>query len=223
MRHLISWQLSALLSLQWRRTLWTIPIRVVSRPAARPQIVQRRPAPVRTQCHRNEVCGAGPLQAASVEAYGRLPSIDNVSVSPEWREIAFVQNIGDKRLLRVMSVRDGKLAGGVDLDGQRMRRLEWADNKNLLITTSYSGAPPMVVTQLIGEVRELTLLNTATHKYIVFAELEAGFLPYAFGRNRSVSGTSAEWSHGVIPRPSPRHPAYRPGFGCASGCVAYVL
>ena len=66
-----------------------------------------------------------------------------------------------------MSVRDGKLAGGVDLNGQRMRRLEWADNKNLLITTSYSGAPPMVVTQLIGEVRELTLLNTATHKDIV--------------------------------------------------------
>ena len=89
------------------------------------------------------------------------------SWSPDGAQIAFVQNIGDKRLLRVMSVRDGKLAGGVDLDGQRMRRLEWADNKNLLITTSYSGAPSMVVTQLIGEVRELTLLNTATHKYLV--------------------------------------------------------
>jgi hypothetical protein len=64
------------------------------------------------------------LQAASVEAYGRLPSIDNVSVSPDGAQIAFVQNIGDKRLLRVMSVRDGELAGGVDLDGQRTRRLE---------------------------------------------------------------------------------------------------
>jgi hypothetical protein len=77
------------------------------------------------------VLGAGPLHAASVEAYGRLPSIDNVSLSPDGAQIAFVQTVG------------------------------------LLITTSYSGAPPMVVTQLIGEVRELTLLNTATHKYIV--------------------------------------------------------
>jgi hypothetical protein len=113
------------------------------------------------------VLGANPLHAASLEAYGRLPGMDNVTLSPDGAQIAFVQTVGDKHLLRVVSVRDGKLADSLDLDGQRMRRLEWADNKKLLITTSYSGAPPMVVTQLIGEVRQLMLLNTTTHKYIV--------------------------------------------------------
>ena len=80
------------------------------------------------------VLGAGPLQADSVDAYGLPPSIDNVSVSPDGAQIAFVQTVGDKRLLKVMSVRDGKLAAWVDLSEERMRRLEWADNKNLLIS-----------------------------------------------------------------------------------------
>jgi hypothetical protein len=78
------------------------------------------------------------------------------------------------------AVRVGKLAGWVDLDGERMRRLEWADNKNLLITTSYSGAPPMVVTQWIGEVRELRLLNTATHEYIVLPNWKQASSPTRF-------------------------------------------
>ena len=167
MRHLISWQLSALLFVAMAADALDNSNQGSQSPSspaadsATPPGTSADTMPPATRLR------AGPLQAASVEAYGRLPSIDNVSLSPDGAQIAFVQNVGDKRLLRVMSVRDGKLAGGVDLDGQRMRRLEWADNKNLLITTSYSGAPPMVVTQLIGEVRELTLLNTATHKYIV--------------------------------------------------------
>ena len=126
------------------------------------------------------VLGAGPLQADSVEAYGLPPSIDNVSVSPDGAQIAFVQTVGDKPLLRVTSVRDGKLAGWVDLDGERVRRLQWADNKNLLITTSYSGAPSMVVTQRIGEVRELRLLNTATHEYIALPNWKQASYPRRF-------------------------------------------
>ena len=126
------------------------------------------------------VLGAGPLQADSVDAYGLPPSIDNVSVSPDGAQIAFVQSVGDKRLLKVMSVRDGKLAAWVDLSEERMRRLEWADNKNLLITTSYSGAPPMVVTQRIGEVRELRLLNTATHELIVLPNWKQASYPRRF-------------------------------------------
>lgn len=165
MRHLISWHLSALLFV-------AMAAGALDNSNQGPQSPNNPPAGSATPPGTSADTMApatprGPLHAASVEAYGRLPSIDNVSLSPDGAQIAFVQTVGDKRLLRVMSVRDGKLAGGVDLNGQRMRRLEWADNKNLLITTSYSGAPPMVVTQLIGEVRELTLLNTATHKYIV--------------------------------------------------------
>jgi hypothetical protein len=49
------------------------------------------------------VLGAGPLHAASVEAYGRPPSIDNVSVSPDGAQIAFVQTVGDKRLSELCS------------------------------------------------------------------------------------------------------------------------
>jgi dipeptidyl aminopeptidase/acylaminoacyl peptidase len=126
------------------------------------------------------VLSAGPLHAASVDAYGRPPGMDNVSLSPDGAQIAFVQTVGDKPLLRVMSVRDGKLTSSLDLDGERMRRLEWADNKNLLITTSYSGAPPMVVTQLIGEVRELRLLNTATHELIVLPNWRQASYPTRF-------------------------------------------
>jgi len=166
MRHLISWQLSALLLVAMAADALDNSNQGSQSPSSPPAGSATPPGTSADTTPPATRLPPGPLQAASVEAYGRLPSIDNVSVSPDGAQIAFVQNIGDKRLLRVMSVRDGELAGGVDLDGQRMRRLEWADNKNLLITTSYSGAPGLV-TQLIGEVRELRLLNTATHKYIV--------------------------------------------------------
>jgi fermentation-respiration switch protein FrsA (DUF1100 family) len=112
----------------------------------------------------------GPLQAASVEAYGRLPSMDDVSLSPDGAQIAFVQTVADKRLLKVISVKDGKLVDRADLHGEKMRRLEWADNRHLLITTSYTGAPPLVATKLLGEVYELNMLNTATHAYIALPE-----------------------------------------------------
>src|SRR6202050_3771837 len=149
MRQLISWQLSALLFVAMSADALDNSNQSSQSPSspaadsATPPGTSADTTPPATRLR------AGSMEAASVEAYGRLPSIDNVSLSPDGAQIAFVQTVGDKRLLKVMSVRDGKLAGGVDLDGQRMRRLEWADNKNLLITTSYSGAPPMV-TQRIG-------------------------------------------------------------------------
>src|SRR5580700_10824227 len=148
MQHLISWQLSALLFVAMAAD--TLDYSNQGSQSASPAADGATPPgtsadtmPPATRLR------ADSMEAASVEAYGRLPSSDIGSVSPDGAQIAFVQNVGDKRLLRVVSVRDGKLAGGVDLDGQRMRRLEWADNKKLLITTSYSGAPG-VVTQLIG-------------------------------------------------------------------------
>jgi hypothetical protein len=158
MRHLISWQLSALLFVAMAADALDNSNQGSQSPSspaadsATPPGTSADTMPPATRLR------AGPLQAASVEGYGRLPSIDNVSLSPDGAQIAFVQTVGDKRLLRVVSVTDGKLAGWVDLDGQRMRRLEWADNKNLLIATSYSGAPPRV-TQWIGELRELTLAD----------------------------------------------------------------
>ena len=116
MRHLISWQLSALLFV-------AMAAGALDNSNQDPQSPNNPPAgsatPPGTSADTTPPATRlppGPLHAASVEAYGRLPSIDNVSLSPDGAQIAFVQTVGDKRLLRVVSVRDGKLAGGVELD-----------------------------------------------------------------------------------------------------------
>src|ERR1700754_1677148 len=96
--------------------------------------------------------------AAPLEAYGRLPALEDVVLSPDGRMLAFVHTAADARILAVMSLTDRKVLGGARLGETKLRSIHWADNDHLLIYTSATGMP----LGLIGEDREWSLLTVYT-------------------------------------------------------------
>jgi hypothetical protein len=93
--------------------------------------------------------------AAPLEAYGRLPTLEDVVLSPDGQKLAFVHTAADARILAVMSLADRKVLGGARLGETKLRGIHWADNDHLLIYTSATGMPM----GLIGEDREWSLLT----------------------------------------------------------------
>ena len=80
--------------------------------------------------------------SAPLEVYGNLPTLENVSLSPDGTRLALIQTNGNDRILAVLSLADHKLAGKPEALGTlKMRSVEWADNSHLLLITSKTDAP----------------------------------------------------------------------------------
>src|SRR5450631_554479 len=70
---------------------------------------------------------------AAIDAYGRLPTLEDVALSPDGTRLAFVKTIDDKRLLSVVSLTERKLLGVLGVGEVKLRRLEWADDDDILV------------------------------------------------------------------------------------------
>ena len=101
--------------------------------------------------------------AAPLEAYGRLPSLEDVALSPDGTKLAFVTTTEDFRALAVMSMGHRIVLGGGKLGEAKLRQLAWADNDHLLIVTSTTGLPLGFIGE-IGEWFLLTVYEVSTHK-----------------------------------------------------------
>jgi dipeptidyl aminopeptidase/acylaminoacyl peptidase len=93
--------------------------------------------------------------AAPLDAYGRLPSIEQAALSPDGSTIAFVETTQDWRALAIVDVNNPKLIGGVRLGDTKLRSVEWADDEHLLLTTASNSMP----FGLVGERTEWHLLS----------------------------------------------------------------
>lgn len=88
------------------------------------------------------VCSA---QAAPLEAYGKLPSIEAAVISPNGASIAFVATDGENRSISIHAVADNKLIGIAPAGTVKIRDIQWAGDENLLITASTTRQPSDVV------------------------------------------------------------------------------
>lgn len=79
--------------------------------------------------------GASPASAASLELYGRLPSVEDVSISPDGARVALITTKGEERQIVLRNQADGKLTV-LGAGAAKVRDLQWADSDNLLVTTS---------------------------------------------------------------------------------------
>ncbi len=101
--------------------------------------------------------------APAVEAYGRLPSIEQAALSPDGSKIAFVRTTKDSRLLAVVDISEEKVVGKLPLGDVKLRSVDWADDDHLLLTTASSKMPY----GLTGERREWNIMavyNLKTNK-----------------------------------------------------------
>lgn len=88
------------------------------------------------------LAGAAPgPKVPPLEAYGRLPTLDEVTLSPDGKTIALVRGDEPNRLLVVEEIGAAKPLAVLALKDQKVRSLEWADNSNLIIIVSTTTLP----------------------------------------------------------------------------------
>jgi acetyl esterase/lipase len=94
------------------------------------------------------VCAA---ETIPLEAFGRLPTLENVVISPDGTKIAFVRTRSDSRNLVVGPLNKSEVLAGVRVGDTKLRQVEWVDDDNLLATISSTSGPPL---GFIGPTRE---------------------------------------------------------------------
>ncbi|HUO92948.1 MAG TPA: alpha/beta fold hydrolase, partial [Rhizomicrobium sp.] len=74
--------------------------------------------------------------AAPLEVYGHLPTLGNVTISPDGNTLAYKFESDSKRLIVIQTLQDRKIVGGINIGDAKLRDLSWADDQHLLVTTS---------------------------------------------------------------------------------------
>ena len=95
-------------------------------------------------------------RTAPLEVYGKLPSVEDVALSPDGSRLAMIRPVANDRMLVVISVSEHKVLGkGLRIGSTKLRSLEWADDDHLMIVTSETALPM----GLIGRRHEWYLLH----------------------------------------------------------------
>lgn len=82
-----------------------------------------------------------PDTAVPLEVYGRLPHLENLALSPDGAQVAFVKTVGDERIIMVFALGAMAPGRGLKVGDQKLRSVRWADDHRLLITTSTTTVP----------------------------------------------------------------------------------
>ena len=109
---------------------------------------------------------ASPVQAAApLEAYGRLPSMQSVSISPDGTMIAFIvaAETGNDRYIVVQPL-GGEPIQTAMVGFRKVRDIKWAGNDHVVIVTSSTDVVPGVF--YAGEMFQGASLNVRTGKMV---------------------------------------------------------
>lgn len=101
--------------------------------------------------------------APPLEAYGRLPGVDRVVLSPSGKLYAIVGEVAGERQLLIMSA-EGKPVTIAPVGGLKVRDVVWAGDERVLIFTSMATGLGPRFKLLKYEVGQLLVLNLTTGK-----------------------------------------------------------
>src|SRR5512139_1748774 len=82
------------------------------------------------------VLAAASASAPPLEAYGSLPTFDELELSPSGQRLALVKTEGSARAVAVVSLPEGKPIAGARVGDEKLRGIRWADEEHLLIYRS---------------------------------------------------------------------------------------
>ncbi len=144
-------------------------------------------------------------RAAPLEAYGKLPTVESVAISPSGSQLAIVTTDGEERTILIQDVAAGTVTFRTRTDAVKVRALRWAGERHLVITAGVTARPKDVITTQ----REWLIafsLNLATRKLTPLLRNVDGAMNTidALPSVRTVSGAPTVFLQGV---------AFRDGFG----------
>ena len=102
--------------------------------------------------------------ADPLAAFGRLPSLEDVAISPDGSKIAFVRTNGESRILVVAPLSKPEILGGVRVGDAKLRSIAWVDDDNLLSTVSSTSPPPFGFTGATREWYQLVNFDVSKQK-----------------------------------------------------------
>jgi dipeptidyl aminopeptidase/acylaminoacyl peptidase len=111
--------------------------------------------------------------AASLEAYGRLPDLEDLALSPGGTRLAYVRTDGDQRYVLVQTIGSKEKPTLLKFGQIKLRSISWADEDHLMIENSVAAQPGF----LTGGLREWFLLNVfdlKTHKMRSIPDINLG-------------------------------------------------
>jgi len=141
--------------------------------------------------------------AAPLAAYGSLPSIEQVAVSPDGKSLALVVTNGDQRALAVEPVADQKPTDLIRLGDNKLRYIEWVGDHHVLMTISVHAALEDPGGTLIGGgVEHLVVIDydLADHKQtFLMNDLQHALnVVYAVPVGRVIDGKPVAFIEGVV-------------------------
>lgn len=80
-------------------------------------------------------------EPASLEAYGALPEVSSVTISPDGQHIAFRRLKDQTDVVVVVDLEQRELRGGIDVSSLKPRQLTFIDNDTLLLVASDTMRP----------------------------------------------------------------------------------
>src|SRR5215467_1089661 len=90
------------------------------------------------------LCAVAAQATPALEAYGQLPSLWDVKLSPDGKKIAFVRSSAARSIVVVEAIGNPKPISSLDIGERKLRWLQWADDTKLLVTTSVTTLPAMM-------------------------------------------------------------------------------
>jgi dipeptidyl aminopeptidase/acylaminoacyl peptidase len=102
--------------------------------------------------------------AIPLAAFGRLPSLEDVAISPDGTKIAFVKTNGESRSLVVAPLTKPEIIGGVRVGDTKLRDVAWVDDDNIIATVSSTSPPPFGFTGATREWYQLVNFNLSKLK-----------------------------------------------------------
>lgn len=149
------------------------------------------------------VVGSSSSAAPPIEAYGKLPALENVILSPSGQRYAMIAVAGEARKLVVATV-DNKLLYATALGSAKVRGLRWAGEEHLVISLSSTTNLGMDFGVNSLELDTVVSLNIPAGKLIPIFSLKQAIEPSVFGQygDRLINGRWYGFFGGVTMQPS---------------------
>jgi pimeloyl-ACP methyl ester carboxylesterase len=114
------------------------------------------------------VCARAQMGAAEattpLDVYGHLPSLEDVIISPDGNQIAFLKTAGDQRTLMVVQPSPYRVMAALNVGETKLRSVRWIDDDNLLLTLSGAGLMPFGWSGGLNEWYKLDVFNISKRK-----------------------------------------------------------
>jgi dienelactone hydrolase len=134
---------------------------------------------------------AGPALSAPppLEAYGALPAVESMAISPKGDRIAYISIAGADRKLHVVTP-EGQVLHEVDFSDIKLRRLQWADEDHVVVSVTVTMQWNHFSSDA-GEFLQVVALNVPQHHLYVVFNNQSDLIPIVWGEY----GFSSDGAH----------------------------